>query len=91
MNVFDREKLKTEIEGDFVKADKKDNIYGPSETYLFTFLGVLTFLVLFFVFQFFATVNGGIQENFKYIFCNTNTDDTGADNTDVSNSANFSS
>jgi hypothetical protein len=91
MNDFDREKIKAEIEEDLKEGDKKDNLYGPSEPYLFIFLGVLTFLVLFFVFQYFATINDGIEENFNYIFCNNNTDNSGATNTDVSNSANFSS
>lgn len=88
----EEQKIAVDIENDMENKSKLNDIYGPKDTFIFIYLGVFTFLILFFVFQYFATIDDGINTNFKYIFCNSGSDnDNAGDTSDYSttNSANF--
>ena len=85
-------KLVLDIENDINTKSKLSDLYGPKDTFLFMFIGIMSFLILFLVFQYFATFNEGIGNNFKYIFCNKNSDEDNAGSTSdvgVSDSVNF--
>ena len=88
MDPEQQKKLAIEIEQDMKNKTKLDDMYGPKETFLFMFIGILTFMVLFFTFQYFATFNEGIETNYQYLFCNSHTENSD-DTVTKSDSANF--
>lgn len=85
---LEEQKLALDIEQDINNKSKLNNIYGPSEPFLFGFIGIMTFLIIFFVFQYFATMDEGIKTNFKYIFCNSSNTDNAGSTSDVAASDN---
>ena len=81
-----------DVENDINNKNKLNNMYGPRDTFLCMFIGALTFLLMFFTFQYFATINDGIAVNFKYLFCNSDSNDDPSGTTDdagVSDAVNF--
>lgn len=80
----EEKQIAVDIENDIDTKNKLNDIYGPKDTFLFMFIGSMTFLVLFFILQYFATINDGINVNFKYVFCNSNSNNSNSGVTDDS-------
>jgi len=70
MAPVDTESIVREVERNLDTKKKLNNLYGESQPILFGSVGVLSFILLFLLFRFFATINEGVQNNYKFIFDN---------------------